>query len=226
MEQNGIVQSAAHKKLKRDTDREALTRQEDAARTLADFEAVVKIWNDLDKNRRHRERDNEIGRPDEEMLHWTEGEDGEIRTELDKVVPPPLKHRWWRQLIRGDFLDTIFDCPYDLHELTSSHPVSELTKALRENQKEVLYYRAIRQWSPQRIAAMRGQSDRNIRKVYDTMIASLRKKLYVWLAPRYIQDLPLTFAQREFVKNHMEQYGDVKPGKGKKKAAIDGGGDE
>lgn len=74
---------------------------------------------------------------------------------------------------------------------------------------------------PQRIAALRGQTDRNILKVYDTMIKNLRKKLYERLAPRYIHSLPLTFAQREFVKNYMEQHV-----KGKKKAALDGGGDK
>jgi DNA-directed RNA polymerase specialized sigma24 family protein len=50
-------------------------------------------------------------------------------------------------------------------------------KVLNDNQKEILYLRVIRQWSPQKIAAMRGQTDRNIRKVYDTLINGLRKKL-------------------------------------------------
>jgi len=118
------------------------------------------------------------------------------------VVPEPLNHRWWRQIMQGNFLDVIFDCPYDMHELTSSRNISELVKALNDNQKEILYLRAIRQWSPQKIAAKRGQTDRNIRKVYDTLIESLRRKLYKRLLPRYEAGAPLTLAQREFVATY------------------------
>ena len=44
------------KKLKRDEDREAVTRLEEAARTEADFREVVKNWDRLDDNRERRER--------------------------------------------------------------------------------------------------------------------------------------------------------------------------
>ena len=39
------------KKLKRDLEREALTRLEEAARTEEDFREIVKKWNHLDENR-------------------------------------------------------------------------------------------------------------------------------------------------------------------------------
>ena len=140
------------------------------------------------------------------------------------VIPQPLDHRWWRQMMHGLFIDIIFDCPYDLHELTGSRYISELLRTLNDNQREVLYYRAIRQWSPQKIAAMRGQTDRNIRKVYDTLIEGLRKKLFYILLPKYEANQSLTLTQREFVRNHMEKYGDKKPRK--KKSALDGGIDK
>jgi hypothetical protein len=57
--------------------------------------------------------------------------------------------------------------------------VYELTATLDERQKEILYYLAIRQWTPQRLAKMRGQTDRNIRKVYAKMIADVQYKLLV-----------------------------------------------
>lgn len=178
-------------KLKRELRREALTRLEDAARTIADFENVTHEWDTLDENRERRERYYEKRRM-EELLEWNAPDDATI-------VPLPLDHVWWRQMMRGDFLDTILNCPYDIHELTSSRNVSELLNALRENQKEILYLRAIRQYSPQQIAAMRGQSDRNIRKVHDTLIASLRKELAERLYNRWEKHKPLTLAQRAFM---------------------------
>jgi len=123
------------------------------------------------------------------------------------VVPQPLNHRCWRQMMQGNFIDVIFDCPYDMHELTSSRNISELVKALNDNQKEILYLRAIRQWSPQKIAAMRRQTDRNIRKVYDTLIESLRRKMYKRLLPRYESDAPLTITQREFMATYKAKEG-------------------
>ena len=50
------------KKLKRELEREALMRLEDAARTEADFREVVKIWDRLDRNRERKERYHEIPR--------------------------------------------------------------------------------------------------------------------------------------------------------------------
>ena len=203
-------ETQTRKQLVRDVKREALTRMEDAARSVKDFENVIKQWNHLDENRERRERDNEIGRPDEEMLHWTEGEDGEIRTVLETVIPRPIEHEWWRQLIRGDFLDVIFDCPHELHELVSNDIIYRLLFELNENQKEVLYYRVIRQYSPQKIAKMRKQSDRNIRKVYDTAITRIRKKLYIHLVERHSNHQSLTYAQRQFVTEYAENMNEGK----------------
>ena len=92
-------------------------------------------------------------------------------------VPIHLKKRLWQQILRGEFLDAIFDCPYELHELTENEEVSKLLKGLNENQKEIFYLMVIRGWSPQQLAKFRGQTDRNIRKVYATMIKSIRRKL-------------------------------------------------
>ena len=194
------------KNLKREMEREALTRLEDAARTEDDFKNVVREWNRLDKNNWRRWQRREIGRPNAEMLHWDnsdeEAENGKLKGWLDAVVPAPLDHPFWRQMMAGNFLDVIFDCPHEMHEQTSSECVSQYLFELNENQKEVLYYRAIRQETPQQIARRRGQTDRNILKVYDTLIRGIRDKMYNRLSPRYFEDLPLTVAQRQFVKDY------------------------
>ena len=195
------------KKLRREMECEALTRLEDAARTEEDFMSVVREWNRLDKNNWRRWRRHEVGRPNDEMLHWDtvdeSGEVGRLKERLDTVIPAPLDHEFWRQLLAGDFLDVIFDCPFEMHEQTSSACTSQYLYELNDNQKEVLYYWAIRQETPQQIAWRRGQTDRNILKVYDTLITGLREKMYNRLSPRYFEDLPLTVAQRQFVKDYI-----------------------
>jgi len=95
--------------------------------------------------------------------------------EMGNVFPPPQKHPWWRQLQSGNFIDKIFDCLHQIDELTANAKVSNALKTLKGKQKEVLYYRAIRQWSPQKLAAIRGQTDRNIRKLYTTLIAKIHR---------------------------------------------------
>ena len=84
---------------------------------------------------------------------------------------------FFRELSGGDE-DTIHDCPHDIHEFSAHKPTYDLTVDLDENQKEILYYRAIRYWSPQRLAAYRNQTDRNIRKVYTKMIDDMRYELF------------------------------------------------
>ena len=49
------------KKLKREIEREALARMEDAARNKDDFEKVTAEWDRLDSNRERRERWHEKG---------------------------------------------------------------------------------------------------------------------------------------------------------------------
>ena len=191
------------KKLKRELEREALVRLEDAARTQADYENIVLMWDKLDETRARRARRYEIGFDTDELFDW--------ESTGKAVIPRPIEHEWWRELLRGDFLDVIFDCPQEIPEMAPSHSIYEIVKNLNENQKEILYYWAIRLWSPQRIAAYRRQTDRNVLKVYTTLIDGLRKALYERLAPRYDQKLPLTLAQREFVEWYSEKLRKRKP---------------
>ena len=93
----------------------------------------------------------------------------------------------------------ILDCPHEVHELTSSTPVYDIVKPLEEKQKEILYYLTIRLWTPQRLAAMRGQTDRNTRKVCTKMIGDIQDKLYERLYPRYEHYWNLTTSQTVFV---------------------------
>jgi len=82
-----------------------------------------------------------------------------------------------RQLLRGYFLDYFYDCPYEMHDLTSKEYLSQIIKGLKEEHKEIFYFLFLRQFSPQYLALLRGQTDRNIRKVRDTVLRKIRKKM-------------------------------------------------
>ena len=101
----------SEKRLKREIRAEALKRLEEAARTESDFLTVVDEWNKLDRNRERRERDHENLR-------------GDVPLEFQAVPEPKIAPLWmnlprFRQLCQGNFLDIIFSCPYELHELTA-----------------------------------------------------------------------------------------------------------
>ena len=181
------------KKLKREIEREALARMEDAARTEAEFQKVTAEWDRLDANRERRERWHEKSRTEQILaLGYKDGE----------VLPNPAGHVFWRQLLRGDFLDVIFDCPYELHELVEDMGISALLRGLSENHREILYFSAIRLYSSARLAAMRKQTDRNIRKTRFLILKKIHEKLIPRLAQRIDSGLPVTLTQLDFLREH------------------------
>lgn len=183
--------SPRKKKLKRELAREALTRMEDAARTQNDFEEVIKIWDKLEQNEIRRVSNHEIGR-DDIPLEWGMAKDG--------VTFPRPESAAAHQAQKGDFLDIIYDCPFEMHELVEDTDISKLISQMKENHKEILYYQAIRRYSCVRIAAIRGQTDRNIRKARAALLKKLRAELKKCLENREKHGRPLTAAQKEFLK--------------------------
>ena len=185
---------SSEKRLKREIRAEALRRLEEAARTEADFLSVVEEWNKLDRNRERRERDHENLRGDVPLEYMALPE--------PRIVPLWMNLPGFRQLSRGDFLDIIFSCPYELHELTADRFISELIRSLSDEQKEVLYYLFIKQYSTTRLAAIREQSDRNIRKLRTTIQKKLQKQMYEHLREKRKSDHSLTLRECAF----MEKY--------------------
>jgi hypothetical protein len=166
---------------------------EDAARTEADFKQVTAEWDRLDANRERRERWHEKRRTEKTLaMGYSDGE----------ILPNPIGHIFWRQLMRGEFLDVIFNCPYELHELVEDADISALFRDLSENHREILYFSAIRLYSGARLAAMREQTDRNIRKTRFLVLKKIHEKLIPRLAQRVENGLPVTLAQLDFLKAH------------------------
>ena len=183
------------KKLKRELRAEALARLEDAARTQRDFENVIAWWDKLDANRERRERYHELSRSGDDVpLDY-----GASANEL--FFPDTLNDVLEKQIRKGDFIDAIFYCPYDIHELVTEEYLSEILLELKEDHKELLFLWAVRLFSSTRIAAIRQQSDRNIRKIRNTMMKKIRKELLSALTDKAEKQLPMTLAEKAFLSD-------------------------
>lgn len=191
---------ASKKKLWRDTQKEALIRLEDSARTVDDFRNVQSWWDRLEANADRRYRYHVIGRSDI-PLEW-----GAAPEEV--ILPEPIQHVFWKQITKGEFLDTIFDCPFEMQELVEDSDIAKSINELKDVHKEVLYYSVIRQYSNQRIAYIRNQTDRNILKVKNTIMKKLRKKLYVSLCKRQQMNFPLNQQEKDFLEDYASVFAD------------------
>ena len=187
-------ESSEHTKLKRELREQALHIVQDAARTQPEFEKLVDMWNELDKNRERRERYHEI--------RCAEVPVNSISARNGMIFPQWLMQFDVRQVQRGEFLDVIFDCPFLMHELVTDDALAKAINDLKDVHKLLLFFLAVRQYSCQRVAEMQGQSDRNIRKVRTTIVNKIQKKLYQELNRRKAAGVALTHFQIEFLKSY------------------------
>ena len=182
-----------HRKLWQELQAEALTRLEAAAKTPTDFQKILEWWDKLDANRERRERYHEILRSGDALpLDYGSAENG-------AVFPDEIDHALAGQLQKGDFIDAIFNCPYEIHELVTDAGISAILKGLKEEQKELLFLWAVRFYSSTKIAALRGQSDRNIRKVRTTLLKQIHKKLLAAIQEKAGKNMPLTLEEKAFL---------------------------
>ena len=165
-----LEESAGRKLLKRELREEALRRYEEAARTVQDFKNVHVTWDKLDANRERKERYHELLRGNVPI-------DYKVDYASTTFVPRWRNDPMERQLLRGYFLDYFYDCPYEMHDLTTREYLRQIIMGLKEEHKEIFYFLFLRQFSPQHVALMRGQTDRNIRKVRDTLLRKIHKKM-------------------------------------------------
>ena len=140
---------------------------EDAARTTAEFKQMVAMWDKLDRNRERKERYHEILRGDTPLEYG-------VKNTFDALIFPEWKNTpMERQLAHGNFLDWLSDCPYEMHDLTSKNYIRKTVMEMKDEHKELLYFLGLKLLSPQEVAVLRDQTDRNIRKVRDVAIFTL-----------------------------------------------------
>ena len=182
------------RELKRELRKKALERMENAARTLPEFNEVVKTWNHLDKNRERRERNHELLRGDVPLEYG-------VKNTFDALIFPELSVAD-RQILRGYFLDVLADCPYEMHDLTAKNYIRNAVMNMKEEHKELLFFMGIHGFSPQRMAGIRNQTDRNVRKVRDVMYGKLRKKLYRSLTAMIERGYQPTEMELRFIRRY------------------------
>lgn len=182
------------KKLNRELRQEALSRLETSARTAADFKNVIAWWDKEDANRERRERYHELSRSGDDLpLDYGATEDG-------LCYPESLNGFLMRQLRKGDFIEAIFFCPYEIHQLVTEEYISKILYGLSDDHKDLLFHCAILQCSSVRIGKVRGQTDRNIRKIRATMLKKIQKKLLEYLFSGQRSKAELTPAEKDFME--------------------------
>ena len=183
--------------LKRELRAIALKRLEDGARTVSDFEEVIKEWDHLDSNRERKERYHEIGRENLDSKKDV--------APLAIIIPAPINHAYWRQLMNGDFIDIISNCPYEMYNSLSDEDYSKIIYDLKDDHKELIYFLYLRDFTTNQLAALRNQSDRNIRGVRSTILGQIEKKVLMILVDRQIEAFPFTMEELNFLTRHEEE---------------------
>ena len=184
------------KQLQRDIKAAALERLEQAAKTPEDFKAIIKWWDNLDENRERKERYWEICRNNEDFpLEWCEASWG-------TVFPKNLNTYNAKQIRKGDFIDVIFDNPYEIHELVTEEYLSKILKGLKDEHKEILYLLAVKGYSTKEVEKILGKTDRAVRYNRETFLKNIRKKMYEFLTSEQGKKHDMTLAEKKFVENY------------------------
>lgn len=185
-------------KLKREMKEEALRRIEVSARSTRDYEQVIILWDQRDASAGRDQRNHEELRATS-PADWES--DPSDANDVNMIFPEWMNDPTFRQLKRGSFLDALFDCPYEMHELTEKNYLRRPVMELKEEHKEILYFLYLRLYKPQELADLRGQTDRNIRKVRDVVLRKVRRKVYASLQRRQASGITLTNTELKFLRD-------------------------
>ncbi len=150
----------------------------------------------LDANRERRERYREICRNNEEYpLEYGESAWG-------TVFPKNLNTVLEKQIRKGEFLDAIFDSPYEIQELVTDGYLYDILKGLKYEHKELLYLTAVKGLSTTKIAEIQGKTDRAVRAMRKTVLNKIRRKAYEYLTSQNGRKHDMTLAEKRFVENY------------------------
>lgn len=194
LEQN---KASAKRRLIRELKEDALARIEFAARSLRDYEQVLLFWDKRDNAAARRQRLHENNRGDV-PLEWNSRV--YAASGIDLTFPAWMNEPMISQLRRGQFLDCLFDCPYEMHDLTAKEYLRRPIMELKEEHKEILHFLYLRLYDPQRLAVLRGQSARNVRKVRNVVLRKVRRNVYAALLKQKAAGRILTPRERAFLE--------------------------
>ena len=169
--------SPERKRLKKELAAEALNRLEDSARTAEEFEDVSKWRDRRDANRERRERYYEQ-LTSNDMYDW-DFEDWVAYSE--------------------DFLNIIFRCICQMHNLTCDPDVSMVVNKAADKQKAAFFPRYILRCTTETVAGCYSMTDRNVRKLTDKLIEKAQAGLFEELHKQNEAKEPLSLRQRLFL---------------------------
>ena len=87
-----------------------------------------------------------------------------------------------------------------MHDLTDRDHLRQIVMNLKQDHKEILYFLGVRLHSSQQLALLRGQTERNIRKVRGTVQRKIHKKLFTALTALSEENRELTDQEQAFLK--------------------------
>ena len=118
------------------------------------------------------------------------------------IVPHSMSCPTFRQICRGEFDDLLCNCLFRMHDLTDRDHLRQIVMNLKQDHKEILYFLGVRLYSPQQLALLREQTERNIRKVRGTVQRKIHKKLFAALTELAKENGELTHQEQAFLKEH------------------------
>jgi hypothetical protein len=179
--------------LLRDCKLAALARLEDAARTVADFENIIVIWDQLDLNREERESNHEVVNTEvQHVLYHTTGS--------DEIIPPPFCHPYWRELLRGDFISYIYDNPEDFWQTIGDGIIAKWWDGMNAKHRETVFLHVIRRRTTEQIACLKDMTDRGVRKRIAAALEVIRGEVAAQTQYRNGAGLPVTNAKKRFLE--------------------------
>lgn len=173
---------------------EALRRLELSARTVSEFQVLVDCYDREEQSRMRRERRYEALRGNVPL------ESGAVPE--GHLFPRSLSQPNFRQICRGEFDDYLCSCLFVMHDLTDRAHLREIVMNLKLDHKEILFFLGIRLYPTKKLAALRGQTERNIRKVRDTVRKRIHRKLFASLMELQKNSEELIHLEQDFLRTY------------------------
>ena len=122
------------------------------------------------------------------------------------IIPPPLNHPYWRELLRGDFINYIFDNYMEMWQIVGDSQVSKpLRSNLTDKQKEALFLSAVRFATTEQIGCYTDKSDRAVRRLIAAALENIRRPLAIMTRQRLEGKLSVTLEKRRFLEWYEQQ---------------------
>ena len=170
---------------------------EEALFTYNEFISAYREWNRKDEVYYRRCDSHEIYLEQYRLCYSDET--------VGKVYPQWMGLMEHKQLQCGNFLESIYNCPHEIHELVADETVSEILRKLKPEYKEIIFYEVLRDYTIPKIAELMGQSERNIRKKKQRITDFVARQLYVALQGRE----NLSSREQAFIDRFEEEYYEI-----------------